>query len=110
MTGVPNLKLKAWRMARGLKMEDAAARVIVDGEPCSKVTWHGWESRGKIPKQAYMLALCDLTGLEPNDFYPRPDGGVHKRATETGGANGGSAPKSGPMGGNGEPPQMALAL
>jgi hypothetical protein len=65
-------------------------------------------SAGKIPKLPYMIAVCELTGLEPNDFYPRPDGGTN-RATGNGGANGGSAPKSGLTGG-GEPPQLAMAL
>jgi hypothetical protein len=81
--GAPNAKLRAWRSSegtrrgygRGLTMEEAAALVVVDGEPCTKATWHGWESAGKIPKPKWMLALCKLTGLEPNDFYPRPDGG-----------------------------------
>jgi hypothetical protein len=107
--GAPNLKLKAWRTRHGLTMEQAAQRVVVDGEPCTKATWHGWESAGKVPKPQWMLPLCELTGLEPNDFYERPDGGGRRPSRATGGGNGGSGPKPG-NGGGGEPPQMALAL
>lgn len=107
MGGALNLKLRQWRTSRGLTMEDAAAMVVVDGQPCSKVTWYGWEA-GKIPKPPYMLAVCELTGLEPNDFYWRPDGGSFKRATESGGANGGSAPK--PPSGDGGGSQLAMAI
>lgn len=70
-------KLKAFRKDRALTME-AAAQFIVDelGEPINKTTWHGWEARGKIPKAPFMVQLERLiAGLEPNDFYPRPDAG-----------------------------------
>jgi hypothetical protein len=44
-------KLKAWRRANGnLSMEDAGARIVVDGTPTSKAAWHAWESGKKIPK------------------------------------------------------------
>lgn len=109
--GAPNAKLKAWRVARGLSMDDAAAKVVIDGEPCSKATWHGWESAGKIPKPNWMIALCDLTGLEPNDFYPRRDGGARARSSASGGNGSPGGGAAGPKVGNGgEPPQMALAL
>lgn len=100
-------KLKAWRAVRSLTLEDAAAMVVVDGEPCTKSTWFGWEN-GKVPKPAWMIALCDLTGLEPNDFYVRPDGGGFKRRGSGGDGGGGAkapAAKSGK-----EPPQMAFAI
>jgi hypothetical protein len=69
-------KLKAFRIARGLTMEEAGKLIVVDGKPVDRATWHGWESKGKIPKPAWMLELERLVGAEPNDFYPRPDGGV----------------------------------
>lgn len=62
--------MKRWRASHGLTMESAAARIIVDGKPSDKATWHGWESKGKIPTQPFMLAVCGLVPeLEPNDFY-----------------------------------------
>jgi hypothetical protein len=67
-------KLKAFRRARGLTMEEAGALIIVEGKPVDRATWHGWESKGKIPKPAWMLELERIVGTEPNDFYPRPDG------------------------------------
>jgi hypothetical protein len=67
-------KLKAFRRERGLTMEAAGALIVVDGKPVDRATWHGWESKGKIPKPDWMLALERVVGSEPNDFYPRPDG------------------------------------
>jgi hypothetical protein len=69
-------KLKAFRIARGLTMEEAGKLIVVGGKPVDRATWHGWESKGKIPKPAWMLELERLVGVQPNDFYPRPDGGV----------------------------------
>jgi transcriptional regulator with XRE-family HTH domain len=108
MGGTPNIKLKAWRVSRGLTLEEAATKVVVDGRPCTKATWHGWET-GQVPKPPFMLAVCDLTGLEPNDFYPRPDGGARPRSRSSDGTNG-SGGGTMPQAGNGNPPQMALAL
>lgn len=68
-------RLRAWRQARDLTMEEAGALVVVDGKPTNKTTWHGWESKGKIPKPEFMIELEILTGIEPNDFYRRPDAG-----------------------------------
>jgi hypothetical protein len=67
-------KLKAFRRDRGLTMEAAGALIVVDGKPVDRATWHGWESKGKIPKPDWMLQLESVVGCEPNDFYPRPDG------------------------------------
>lgn len=67
-------KLKAFRAARGLTMEEAGAMIVVDGKAVDRATWHGWESKGKIPKPAWMLELERTVGTEPNDFYPRADG------------------------------------
>lgn len=100
--------MRAWRIERGYSIEEAAAMVVVDGEPCTKSTWHGWEN-GKVPKPPFMLALCDLTGLEPNDFYPRADGRSYGPAA-TGGGSGNGSPSRKSVAGNGEPPQMALSL
>lgn len=69
-------KLKAFRRERGLTMELAGELIVVDGKPVDRATWHGWESKGKIPKPAWMLELERVAGVEPNDFYPRPDGGA----------------------------------
>lgn len=110
--GAPNLKLRAWRASRGYSMEEAAGKVVVDGQPCTKATWHGWESAGKIPKPEWMLPLCELTGLQPNDFYVLPVAGPSK-PTVAGGGNSGSAPARPKRGGTkdgGEPPQMALLI
>lgn len=73
--GVAGKRLKAFRDDRGLTMEEAGALIIIDGEPTNKTTWHGWESKGKIPKPRAMLELECVVGLEPNDFYRRPDAG-----------------------------------
>lgn len=67
-------KLKAFRAARGLTMEEAGALIVIDGKPVDRATWHGWETKGKIPKPAWMLELERVVGTEPNDFYPRADG------------------------------------
>lgn len=32
--------------------------------------WHDWENGRRIPTRANMIAVCEITGLEPNDFYP----------------------------------------
>jgi hypothetical protein len=66
-------RLKEWRKRNGLTVREAGALIVVDGKPVSGPTWHGWEARGKLPLPAWMLELCRVTGLEPNDFYPRPD-------------------------------------
>lgn len=102
-------KLRQWRIQRGLSLEAAAAMILVDGEPCTKSTWHGWEN-GKVPKPPFMLALCDLTGLQPNDFYPRADGRSYGAASEGNGSDGSGSRRRGGTGGNGEPPQMAFAI
>jgi transcriptional regulator with XRE-family HTH domain len=102
-------KLRQWRVARGYSLEEAAAKILVDGEPCTKSTWHGWE-HGKVPKPPFMIALCDLTGLQPNDFYPRADGRIYGESDSGPGSANGSEPGARRPGSNGEPPQMALAI
>lgn len=65
--------LKLWRSRHGLTMEEAGARIVVDGKPVDRGTWHAWETGKKIPKPAWMHELERVTGVEPNAFYPRPD-------------------------------------
>jgi hypothetical protein len=67
-------KLRAFRVAHGLTMEEAGALVVVQGKAVDRATWFGWEAKGKIPKPAWMLELERRVGVQPNDFYPRPDG------------------------------------
>lgn len=73
-------KLKGFRFAHGLTLEDAGALIKVDGKPVDRATWYGWEAKGKIPKPAWMLELERVVGVEPNDFYPRPDASGIMRA------------------------------
>ena len=75
--GKPINELKAWRKAAGLTMEAAGARIVVDGTPADKSTWHGWESGRKLPKYEAMLELRRVTGVEPGVFYDRPEGKGH---------------------------------
>ena len=85
-------ELEQWRKARGealgygrpLTFEEAAALVVVDGEPVNKSTWFSWEAGRKIPRPAYMRALCDLVGHSSDIFYSRTDGG-QSNATPPGG-------------------------
>jgi transcriptional regulator with XRE-family HTH domain len=64
-------KLKAWRRARKLTVTQAADLV-----PCTRQTWHSWErgidKGGSIPPSNMMTRVCELTGVEPNDFYVLP--------------------------------------
>lgn len=72
--GQPIKELVAFRKARGLTMDQAAALVVIDGKPSNKASWCEWENGKKIPKPAAMLELERLIGVQPNAFYPRPDG------------------------------------
>jgi transcriptional regulator with XRE-family HTH domain len=62
-------ELRAWRAARDLTLEQAAAMVVVEGVPANKATWHGWETGRKIPAADFMRAVCELTGLSSDVFY-----------------------------------------
>jgi transcriptional regulator with XRE-family HTH domain len=66
--------LRAWRKAEGLTLEAAALLIVVDGKPATRATWFGWE-RGKLPAPPFLIELCRVVGLQPNDFYPCPDAG-----------------------------------
>jgi transcriptional regulator with XRE-family HTH domain len=78
--GTTITELRAVRKLHGLTMDQAGAAIVVDGEPTSRATWHGWESGRKIPKPAAMFELERVYGIEPNVFYPRPDAGEILRA------------------------------
>lgn len=73
--GKPISELRAWRKAHGLTMEQAGARIVVDGRATDKATWCGWELGKKIPKAAAMYQLERVVAIQPNAFYPRPDAG-----------------------------------
>lgn len=74
--GTPIDELAGWRNAAGLTMEQAAARIVVDGKAATRGTWHAWESGRKVPKYEQMLELTRVTGVSPKAFYgdppPRP--------------------------------------
>lgn len=74
--GQPIKELVEFRKARGLTMDQAASLVVVDGKPSNKASWCEWENGKKIPKPGAMLELERLIGVQPNAFYPRPDGGA----------------------------------
>lgn len=74
-------ELQSARKMHGLTMDEAGARIVIDGEPTSRGTWHGWESGKKIPKPAAMFELERVFGVQPNAFYPRPDAGGILRAS-----------------------------
>lgn len=62
-------KLRSWRRAQALSVQDAAARV-----PVSRQTWHSWERGGSIPPDQLMRRVFEITGgaMQPNDFYDLP--------------------------------------
>lgn len=67
--------LKSWRKRNGLTVREAAARIVVDGKPADGSTWHAWENGRKIPQPAWLFELERVVGVQPNDFYSRPDAG-----------------------------------
>lgn len=77
MHELPKSKLRCWRLAEGLSVVAAAARIGV-----SRQTWHAWERGDNIPPGAMMRRLFDLTGgqVTANDFYhlPPPETGPLK--------------------------------
>ncbi len=75
MATKPLHPLKSWRLSqtyeeprhkrrRAMSISEAARRVGV-----KPPVWQDWEEGRKIPTQGNMVAICDLTGLMPNDFY-----------------------------------------
>ncbi|KEZ00644.1 hypothetical protein AI27_05630 [Sphingomonas sp. BHC-A] len=66
--------LKAWRLSQNYTDGRGSFRVLTISEAARRVSvavslWQDWEEGRKIPTQANMVAVCDLTGLMPNDFY-----------------------------------------
>lgn len=62
-------KLRDWRINEGISQRTAGARIGV-----SQQAWADYESepgskRHKMPSHDVMVAICHLTGLQPNDFY-----------------------------------------
>jgi hypothetical protein len=49
--------------------------IVVEGKPVDGATWHAWEKGRKIPKAPWLLELERVVGVQPNDFYSRPDAG-----------------------------------
>lgn len=70
------VELQSARKARGLTMDEAAALIVVDGKPATRPIWHSWERGKKIPREKAMIEIGRVFGVQPNAFYPRPDGAV----------------------------------
>lgn len=69
--------LRSWRKRNGLTVREAAARIVVNGVSIDHSSWHAWETGRKIPRdRATVLELERVTGVQPNDYYPRPDADV----------------------------------
>ena len=68
--------MRSWRSREGLTVRQAAARIKVGGKPIDHSSWHAWELGRKTPRDPeIMLELERVVGVQPNDFYPRPDAG-----------------------------------
>lgn len=74
--GEPIAELRAWRKARSLNLDQAAEelskRMGRADDPIARATYWAWESGKKLPKPLFMVALCDMAGLDPAVFYPSP--------------------------------------
>lgn len=77
--GVVIEPLRAWRVGRGFTHEQAGALVVVGGRPTNRGTYHAWESGKKLPSEPAMFELERVAGVEPNDFYKRPDAGARNK-------------------------------
>lgn len=64
--------LRRHRKERGLSLRAAGAEIVVDGKPVDGATWLGWE-KGVLPKPAWMFEIERITGVQPSQFYSRPD-------------------------------------
>lgn len=64
------MKLKEFRVGKGLSVEECAARHGV-----SDVGWGHWETGRRIPGKKRMvdLFIWSAGAVQPNDFYPLPD-------------------------------------
>lgn len=68
--------MRSWRKRNGLTVREAAARIVIEGKPVDHTSWHAWETGKKIPRDPpTVLELERVVGVQPNDFYPRPDAG-----------------------------------
>lgn len=65
-------ELRAWRAGQGLTLEEAGAKIVLEGKPASRSMFHAWETGAKLPSYDYMLELERVTGVSPNCFYTRP--------------------------------------
>lgn len=62
--------LRAWRMAQGLSLAQAADKVGT-----TRQVWHNWETGKRRPRPRYMARLRQVTGGKVNAdvFYPETD-------------------------------------
>lgn len=66
--------MRSYRKRHGLTVRQAAALIVVEGKAIDHTSWHAWENGKKIPRdKPTMLELERVVGVQPNDFYPRPD-------------------------------------
>jgi transcriptional regulator with XRE-family HTH domain len=66
--------MRSWRKRNGLTVREAAARIVINGAPVDHSSWHAWETGRKIPRdRETVLELERVVGVQPNDYYPRPD-------------------------------------
>lgn len=55
-------RLKSWRTAQGITIEQAAQRIGVTSS-----TYFRWEKQGKPPGRLAMSAITKATGIKPED-------------------------------------------
>lgn len=68
--------MRSWRKRNGLTVREAAARIVVNGVAVDHSSWHAWETGKKTPRgRDLVLELERVVGVQPNDYYPRPDAG-----------------------------------
>lgn len=65
-------ELRAWRQHKGLTLEAAGLLIVVGGKCADRAMWYSWEKGLKLPRDAWMLEIERVTGVEPNSFYRRP--------------------------------------
>lgn len=62
--------LREWRIAEGLTLDEAAARVGT-----TRPVWHSWETRKRIPNTVFMPRIREVTGgkITADHFFPSLD-------------------------------------
>jgi transcriptional regulator with XRE-family HTH domain len=62
--------LRDWRLARGLSLSAAAARIGTH-----KSVWHAWENGYRRPNATFMPRIRELTGgvINADVFFPDED-------------------------------------